>query len=86
MNPKIPKLRAALAKNRARTAKLQAVGRELERHLKELEDTDIVGMVREEGLTLEQFAELFQRMKDSPLPSVPPAKPGKKEEQNHEKP
>ena len=84
MNPKIPKLRAALAKNRARTAKLQAAGREMERQLKELEDTDIVGMVREQGLTLEQFAELFQRMKDFPVPPVPPAAPEKKEVPHHE--
>ena len=60
MNPKIPKLREELRRNRERIAVIQAHNRELEKNLRELENLDIVGMVRAQGLTLEQFAELFQ--------------------------
>ena len=56
MNPKINKLRTELEKNNGKIAALQAKN-------KELENLDIVGMVREQGLTMEQFAELFQKMK-----------------------
>ena len=60
MNPKIPKLREELRRNRERIAVIQAHNRELEKNLRELENLDIVGMVRAQGLTLEQFTELFQ--------------------------
>ena len=59
MNPKIPKLREELRRNRERIAVIQAHNRELEKNLRELENLDIVGMVRAQGLTLEQFTELF---------------------------
>ena len=35
-----------------------------------LEDTDIIGMVRENGMTMEQFAELFRRMQAAPAPAT----------------
>ena len=59
MNPKIPKIREEISRNRKKIAALQAQNRDLEKHLRELENLDIVGMVRSQGLTLEQFAELF---------------------------
>ena len=62
MNPKILKLREELDKNRSKIADLQAKNRELEKKLRELEDTDIIGMVREHGMTMEEFIELFHRM------------------------
>ena len=62
MNPKILKLREELDKNRNKIADLQAKNRELEKKLRELEDTDIIGMVREHGMTMEEFIELFHRM------------------------
>ena len=63
MNPKINKLRAEVEKNNAKIATLQAKNKTLEKQIRELENTDIIGMVREQGLTMEQFAELFQKMK-----------------------
>ena len=63
MNPKIPKLREELDKNRNKITELQAKNRDLEKKLRELEDTDIIGMVREQGMTLEQFIELFHKMR-----------------------
>ncbi len=63
MNPKIKKLRAELDKNNGKIATLQAKNKELEKQIRELENTDIIGMVREQGMTMEEFAVLFQQMK-----------------------
>ena len=63
MNPKINKLRAEVEKNNAKIATLQAKNKALEKQIRELENTDIIGMVREQGMTIEEFAELFQSMK-----------------------
>lgn len=63
MNPKINKLRAEVEKNNAKIATLQAKNKTLEKQIRELENTDIIGMVREQGMTIEEFAELFQTMK-----------------------
>ena len=71
MNPKIPKLREELRRNRERIAVIQAHNRELEKNLRELENLDIVGLVRSQGLTLEQFAELFG---PKPAPALIPDK------------
>lgn len=59
MNPRITRLREELAKNKEKIAALQARNRELEKTIRELENTDIIGMVRAHGMTLEQFAELL---------------------------
>ena len=63
MNPKITKLRTELEKNNGKIATLQAKNKELEKQIRELENLDIIGMVREQGMTMEQFAKLFQKMK-----------------------
>lgn len=59
MNPKITKLRAELQKNKSKISDLQVKNRELEKQIRELENIDIIGMVRERGLTMEQFIELL---------------------------
>ena len=43
------------------------------------EYTDIIGMVRENGMTMEQFAELFRRMQGAPAPIT-----SEQEEPSHE--
>jgi len=48
MNPKIMKLRGELEKNKGKISDLQGRNRELEKQIRELEDTDIIGMVREQ--------------------------------------
>ena len=53
MNPKIQKLRTELAKNTDKISKLQARNAELTQQIRELEDLDIVGMVRAQGLSVE---------------------------------
>lgn len=68
MNPKIPKLRDEHAKNKAKISELQNRNRDLEKQIKDLENIDIVGMVRAKGFSLEQFAELL-RQASTPAPS-----------------
>ncbi|MBQ8389389.1 MAG: DUF4315 family protein [Oscillibacter sp.] len=70
MNPKITKLRTELAKNKDKITELQERNRGIERQIRELEDFSIVGLVRESGMTLEQFAALFAAMKDAPMPVI----------------
>ena len=72
MNPKIMKLRGELEKNKGKIS-------DLEKQIRELEDTDIIGMVRENGITMEQFAELFRRMQAAPAPAT-----SEKEALNHD--
>ena len=79
MNPKIMKLRGELKKNKGKISDLQGRNRELEKQIRELEDTDIIGMVRENGMTMEQFAELFRRMQAVPAPAT-----SEKEALNHD--
>ena len=66
MNPKIMKLRGEREKNKGKISDLQGRNRKLEKQIRELKDTDIIGMVRENGMTMEQFAELFRRMQAAP--------------------
>ena len=79
MNPKIMKLRGELEKNKSKISDLQGRNRELEKQIREMEDTDIIGMVRENGMTMEQFAELFHRMQAAPAPAT-----SEKEALNHD--
>ena len=79
MNPKIMKLRGELEKNKSKISDLQGRNRELEKQIRELENTDIIGMVRENGMTMEQFAELFRRMQVAPAPAT-----SEKEALNHD--
>lgn len=79
MNPKIMKLRGELEKNKSKISDLQGRNRELEKQIREMEDTDIIGMVRENGMTMEQFAELFRRMQAVPAPAT-----SEKEALNHD--
>lgn len=79
MNPKISKLRSEYEKNKSKIISLQARNRELEKQIRDLEDIDIIGMVRENGMTMEQFAKLFQQMQSAAMTTEP-----EKEEMNHE--
>ena len=78
MNPKINKLREEHAKNREKIAELNARNREIEKQVRELENTDIIGLVRAQGLSLEDFAELMRGMKASAHTTI------EKEEPEHE--
>lgn len=65
MNPKIQKLRTELAKNQEKIDKLETRNGELRQQIRELEDLDIVGMVRAQGLSMEEFAKMLRYMQPS---------------------
>lgn len=67
MNPKIEKLKAERSKNAEKISALQERNRKLNEQITKLENTDIIGMVREIGMTPEQLAELLNR-KHSAVP------------------
>ena len=60
MNPKIKKLRAERAKNDDKIAKLTARNEEIDQEVMNLENLDIIGLVRSVGLTPDQLAALIQ--------------------------
>lgn len=68
MNPKIKKLRAEKAKNLRRIADMTARNTEIDAQVTELENLDIIGMVRDNEITPEMLAEIIRRAKTMPLP------------------
>ena len=71
MNPKINKLKAEREKNSKKIAALQQRNREIDDSIHELENLDIVGMVRSCGMTPEQLAVLIRASKGATLPPLP---------------
>ena len=64
MNPRIIKIDEEHAKNTAKIAKLQERNRELEKQRLEIENTDILGLVRSMGLDTDQLAEIIRGARD----------------------
>ncbi len=79
MNPKVEKLREEREKNREKIEKLTTRNRVIDETVRSLENTDIIGLVREQGLTPDMLAELLASLKASPLPANTP-----KKEESHE--
>ena len=71
MNPNIQKLTAERAKNDAKISVVQARNQEIDSTVEELENLDIIGMVRSCGITPEMLARFIQDMKKNPLPVLP---------------
>ncbi len=69
MNPKIQKLKAEKEKLLAKKASIDVRCDEIDAQITELENTDIVGTVREMGITPDQLAELLKKLMGSPMPS-----------------
>ena len=67
MIAKIVKLKTEREKNSNKISELQARNKKLDGEITELENTDIVGMVRELGLTPESLAELLKSIRKSPV-------------------
>lgn len=70
MNAKISKLRKERDKNCNKITELQERNREIDGQITELENTDIIGLVRSHGLTPEKLAELIRQMQGKPLPNL----------------
>jgi D-alanyl-D-alanine carboxypeptidase len=68
MNTKISKLQAERKKNLSKISELQARNKKIDGQISELENTDIVGLVRENGLTPEMLAQIIKAMQKKPLP------------------
>ena len=62
MNPKIAKLRAELEKNTEKITRLQARNAELKQQIQELENLDIINMVRECGMTPDQLSAFLEKL------------------------
>lgn len=70
MNPKAAKLKEEREKNNVKIASLQARNKKLDVIITEIENTDIIGMVRDYKLTPDQLMELLHAMKKNPMPDL----------------
>ena len=67
MNSKIQKLRVERLKNEKKIDVLRTRNGEIDKQITELENLDIVGMVRSIGMTPEQLAALLKNLKSTPV-------------------
>ena len=72
MNPKIIKLKAERAKNDEKIAALQSRNRELDESIVELENTDIIGLARATGMSMEELAQFLTQLKRGGAPFLTP--------------
>lgn len=79
MNPKINKLKTEKAKNLRKITEMNARNEEIDAQVTELENLDIIGMVRDNAITPEMLAEIIKAAKLSPIPA-----PAQTEVQNEE--
>ena len=72
MNPKIIKLKADRAKNDEKIAALRSRNRELDESIVELENTDIIGLARATGMSMEELAQFLTQLKRGGTPFITP--------------
>ena len=72
MNPKIIKLKAERAKNDEKSAALRSRNRELDESIVELENTDIIGLARATGMSMEDLAQFLTQLKRGGAPFITP--------------
>lgn len=72
MNPKVVKLREEREKNVAKIASLQERNKKIDVTIVKIENSDIIGMVREFGLSPDMLYELIQSTKQKPIPVADP--------------
>ena len=72
MNPKIIQLKAERAKNDEKIAALQSRNRELDESIVELENTDIIGLARATGMSMEDLAQFLTQLKRGGAPFITP--------------
>lgn len=63
INPKLQKLRAELEKNEKKIESLQSRNKDLRQQITALENTAIIGMVRDGSWTVDEVAQLLQQLK-----------------------
>ena len=72
MNPKIIKLKAERAKNDEKIAALRSRNRELDESIVELENTDIIGLGRATGMSMEELTQFLTQLKRGGAPFITP--------------
>ena len=72
MNMKIKKIDVEYEKNAAKISELQARQKELDKQRAELENLDIIGLVRSLGMTADELTALIQSAKNGPAPTAAP--------------
>ena len=68
MNTRIEKIKLDLEKNKEKISKLQTRQRALERQLVELQNADILAVVRAIDVPPEELPELIRKLKNQPIP------------------
>lgn len=71
MNPRIEKLKAERDKTAKRIVALQSKLKNLDEQILKLENTDIIGIVRETGLSIDQLAEFMELLDNKPTAPLP---------------
>lgn len=71
MNPRIDKLKAERDKLYEKAMTYQARIKQLDEQIMKLENTDIVGIVRETGVTIDELAELLALLEKQPNAALP---------------
>ena len=84
MNPRVVKLREEREKNVAKIASLQARNKKIDADIIQIENTDILGMVREYGISPDDLFALITAAKKNPIPSVSLTETNETEEENSE--
>lgn len=69
INPKLQKLRAELEKNEKKIESLQSRNKDLRQQITALENTTIIGMVRDGGWTVDEVVQLLQQLKAPNAPN-----------------
>ena len=82
MNPKVPKLKEEREKNCSKIASLQARNKKIDAAILSIENTDIIGMVREYGFSPDELMELIKAAKKNPIPA--PADSDETEDENRD--
>ena len=82
MNPRVAKLREEREKNVEKIASLQARNKKIDADIIKIENSDILGMVHEFGLSPDALYELILAAKKNPLPVSNPI--NETEEENSE--
>lgn len=69
MNPKVIKLKDERDKNCSKIASLQARNKKIDADILAIENTDIIGMVREYGFSPDELMELIKASQKNPIPA-----------------
>ena len=82
MNHKVIKLKEEREKNCSKIASLQARNKKIDADILSIENTDIIGMVREYGFSPDELMELIKAAKKNPIPA--PADSDETEDENRD--